>query len=280
MRKIGIEIFYWLDNWSDDQVSMFECAKSCGFDAVEISFVAGPEIDVARWRVELDRLGLDVYCSTGLGAATDITSPDAAVRQAGVEYLRRCLDTSARLGSPLLGGVTYAPWLLFPDTTDLRPYRERAAAALHQVAHTASDLGLILTMEILNRWETAIFNTVAEALEFLRWVEHPAVKLQLDTYHMNMEEDDIAAAIRLAGDHIGHFHCADSNRKLPGRGHIDWAAIGQALRDVHFQGAAIIETFPNPAVETGRTVHTWRPLVDDYDGEAKVAVEYLRKVLS
>ncbi|MDQ7026862.1 MAG: sugar phosphate isomerase/epimerase family protein [Anaerolineae bacterium] len=278
MRKIAIEIFYWMDNWADDQIAYFQRAKDCGFEGVEISFVAGPEaIDVNRMRGELDRLGLDVYCSTGLGAETDISHPDAAVRQAGIAYLRKCLETAKQLQSSLLGGVTYAPWLLFPDGNDLHAHRERSAAALHEVGKIAADLDIILTMEILNRFETFMFNTVDEGLHFLEQVNHPNIKLQLDTYHMNMEEDSIPDAIRKAGTSIGHFHCAASNRKLPGRGHIDWVAVASALNATDYDGALIIETFPNPDVETGRTVNTWRPLVSAYDEEAKSAAEFLRQ---
>ncbi|MCP4357075.1 MAG: sugar phosphate isomerase/epimerase, partial [Chloroflexi bacterium] len=108
-------------------------------------------------------------------------------------------------------------------------------------------------------------------------VDHPAAKLHLDTYHLNMEEDNIAEAIRLAGNNIGHFHCAASNRKLPGQGHIDWTAVNQALTDVHYQGGIVIETFPNPNAETGRTVNVWRPLVKDFDAEAQHALSFLRQ---
>jgi D-psicose/D-tagatose/L-ribulose 3-epimerase len=144
-----------------------------------------------------------------------------------------------------------------------------------EVAVTASNMGIVLCIEIINRFETYIFNTVQDGLEYLAMVGHPAVKLQLDTYHMNMEEDNLPAAIRQAGSRIGHFHCADSNRKLPGRGHIDWTAIKAALDEVGYQGALVVETFPNPAAETGRTVHTWRPLVSSYDEEAKQALAFL-----
>ena len=277
MRKIGIEIFYWIDNWADDQISYFPKARNCGFDSVEISFVSGPEtIDIPRMRNELDRLNLDVFCSTGLSPSTDITSPDESIRKAGVDYLTQCLQVASKVGSPILGGVTYAPWLYFPDETDLRPYRDRSATALNEVAHIADDLGITLTLEILNRFETFMFNTVEEGLDFLKRVDHPSVKLQLDTYHMNMEEDNLADAIRSAGNTIGHFHCAASNRKLPGRGHIDWKAIKDALDEVGYQDSMVIETFPNPLVETGRTVNTWRSLVEDYDKEVTEAINFLR----
>ncbi len=277
MRKLGIEIFYWLDNWDDDQVACFARARAAGFDAVEISLINGPDIDIAAFRAGLAQHHLDVYCSVGLPLTHDITSPDAAVRRAGVEFLKRCVETAAKLGSPILGGLPHVPWLHFPEATDLRPYRERSAAAIREVASTASDLGIVITTELINRYETYIFNTVAEGLDYLRLVNHPGVKLQLDTYHMNMEEDDLPAAIRQAGAHIGHFHCADSNRKLPGQGHIDWRAIKTALDSVGYSGGLVIETFPNPSAETGRTVNTWRPLVRDFDAEAKAALAFLRE---
>lgn len=278
MRQIGIEIFYWIDSWADDQVAYFEKAHACSFDSVEISFVAGPEnVDIPRTRAELDRLGLSVFASTGLSRETDITSPDAAIREAGSNYLKACLQTASELGSPLLGGVTYAPWLYFPDETDLSAYRERSATALREVAQIAADLGVTLTVEILNRFETFMFNTVAEGLLFLEQIDHPAVKLQLDTYHMNMEEAAIPAAIRTAGDKLGHFHCAANHRGLPGTGSVNWGGIQAALNDVGYEGHLVIECFPNPLAETGRTVHTWRPLVEDYDAEATAAAAFLRE---
>src|SRR5207247_2295344 len=84
-------------------------------------------------------------------------------------------------------------------------------------------------------------------------INHAAVKLQLDTYHMNMEEDNLPSAIRQAGTRIGHFHCANGNRKLPGQGHVDWKGVKAALDDVDFQGTLVIETFPNPNTETAQS---------------------------
>lgn len=276
MRKLGIEIFYWLNNWQDDQISCFGRARGAGFDAVEISLINGPDIDISAFRAGLAEHSLNVYCSVGLPLAYDITSSDALVQRTGIEYLKRCAETAAKIGSPILGGLPHVPWLHFPQASDLRPYRERSAAAIREVASTASDLGIIISTELINRYETYIFNTVAEGLDYLRLVDHPSVKLQLDTYHMNMEEDDLAAAIRQAGAQIGHFHCADSNRKLPGHGHVNWQAIKTALDEVGYDGALVIETFPNPAAETGRTVNTWRSLVHDFDTEAKQALVFLR----
>ena len=276
VRKLGIEVFYWLANWSDDQTGVFARAKANGCDVVEVSLIDGGDTDTARFRSELDRYELDVCCSLGLPADKDITAADEATRRAGIAYLKQCVDAAVRLGSPILGGLPHVPWLQFPTEHDLRPYRERSANAMREVASYASDRGVTLCVEIINRFETYIFNTVAEALDYLALVDHPNLKLQLDTYHMNMEEDDLAAAIVAAGAKLGHFHCADSNRRLPGGGHIQWSPIKAALDQVGYVGPLVMETFPNPNAETGRAVNVWRPLADDYDGELRAALALLR----
>lgn len=278
-RPVGIEIFYFMDRWSDDQASRFSLAKECRYDGVEISLMSDSITDYDNVRPELDRYGLSVACSTGLTEATDVSSDDPTVRRAGIEYLKRCLEISAHLGSEILGGVTYAPWFSFPGNYDLSAFRDRSAEALHEVATAADAVGVKLCVELLNRFETYMLNTVSQANEFLDLVDHPSVMIELDTFHMNIEEADLGEAIRLAGDRLGHFQCAGSNRSLPGDGHIDWASIKDALDDVGYSGWLVLETFPNPAVETGRSTHAWRPLVADLIDGATQAGAFLRSEL-
>ena len=275
-RPVGIEIFYWLDNWSDDQSSVFSKAAEAGYEGVEISLVAGLDVGVDRMASTADSLGLDVLCSTGLSPTMDISSPDASVRRAGIDHLRRCLDDAARLRSPILGGVTYATWMGFFDG-DPDGYRERSAAAMHEVAGYASTLGIDVCLEVLNRFETFMFNTVAGCLEFIDMVDHPSVKVELDTFHMNMEEDDLAGAVRLAGSRIGHVQVAANNRRAPQYGHIDWAAFSQALDDAGYEGWVVFETFPNSKVETGQATYAWRDLTDRPDEDAAEAARFIRE---
>lgn len=279
-RPVGIEIFYWMDRWSDDQVAYVHKARETGYDGVEVSLLVDHPLPVDRLRSELDQHGLDVVCSTGLSPTADVSSPDPGVRRAGIEHLKRASEAAAALGSPLLGGVTYAAWLGFPAATDLRPYRERSAAALAEVARTADDLGIFLCLEVLNRFETNMFNTVEEALAFLELVDHPSVKLELDTFHMNIEEDDLAAAIRMAGRRLGHFQCAAGNRRAHQHGRLDWTAIKAGLDDAQYRGWVVFETFPNPAAETGRATYAWRNLVDDPDTDARTAAAFIREHLA
>ena len=275
-RPVGIEIFYWLDNWSDDQSSVFSKAAEAGYEGVEVSLVAGLDVGVDRMARTAASFGLDVLCSTGLSPSMDISSPDAGVRAAGMEHLRRCLDDAAELGSPILGGVTYATWMGFPDG-DHDGYRSRSAAALHEVAAHASTLGIDICLEVLNRFESFMFNTVADCLEFIGRVDHPSVKVELDTFHMNMEEDDLAAAVRSATGRIGHVQVAANNRRAPQYGHIDWASFSEALDDAGYDGWVVFETFPNSKVETGRATYAWRDLTDNPDRDAAAAAAFIRE---
>ncbi len=276
IRRVGIEIFYFMDRWADDQAAYFDQARQCGYDGVEISLMPTNLDDLVNLSGQATRHNLSIVCSTGLTEATDIAHPDAAVRKAGIEYLKRCLDAAASLGSPILGGVTYAPWFSFPDAKDLEPHRQRSADSLREVAAAADAVGVDVCVELLNRFETYMLNTVEQGNAFLDLVDHPAVKIELDTFHMNMEEADLAGAIEGAGQRLGHFQIAANNRAMPGKGHIDWDAIAKALDVVNYSGWVVVETFPNPAVETGRSTHAWRPLVDDLVGEATAAATFAR----
>ena len=278
-RPVGIEIFYWLDSWYDDQSSVFHKAAEAGFDGVEMSFVAGTDVKVNRIARTASSLGLGVLCSTGLTPSMDISSSDADVRASGIYHLKWCLDQAADLKSPILGGVTYAPWMGFPPD-DLAGHRERSAQSLHTVAEHAASVGVDLCLEVLNRFESYMFNTVADCLAFIETIGHDSVKVELDTFHMNMEEDNLAAAVRQAGGQIGHVQVAANNRRAPQYGHIDWASFRQALDEVSYDGWVVFETFPNSAVQTGRDTYAWRDLYDDLDGEAAAAAAFIREHLA
>ena len=279
MRPIGIDLSHWIEHWSQDLLPILERAKACGFDGAELAIIDPFNMNFHALRQELVRLDMRVTCGAGLTPSADISSPDAGIRQAGMEKLKRCVEGCQLLGSNILGGVLYAPWMRFPETYDLQPYRDRSAAALRLVGQVAGDLGVTLCLEVINRFEANLFNTVDDGLAFLQQVDSPHVKLHLDTFHMNIEEDDLAQAIRTAGRALGHLHCASNSRRRPGLGHIDWRALKVALDEIDYQHWLVIETFPRAGNQVGNTVRTWRALGGDLDEEARLGAAFLRQSL-
>ena len=156
--------------------------------------------------------------------------------------------------------------------------------ALQECSTAAKPFGVRLALEPINRYETTLVNSVAQGMALIDQVGADNFGLLLDTFHMNIEEDSIGGAIRKAGQHLGHFHTGECNRRVPGRGRTHWREIGEALRDIHYQGAIVMEPFVRMGGQVGSDIKIWRemnPGADDaqLDLDAKNAVEFQRYML-
>jgi D-psicose/D-tagatose/L-ribulose 3-epimerase len=279
MRPIGIHLSYWQEKWDDDLLPLIGKAKNAGFDIAEFPLIFPNELNYSRFRAELDDLGMLASCGTGLNPATDITHPSSEIRKAGIDHLRACIEGARKLSSPVLGGVTYAPWAVFPED-NFSERRSRCIESLILAAQIANDNGVTLCMELVNRFEGYLINTVEQGISIIEEVGSNNLKLHLDTFHLNIEADHIGNEIRKAGDRLGHFHVVANNRKIPGAGHIPWDEVRQALIDTNYQGYLVAETFVNPAGEVGTGLFIWRTLAEDMDKAAKKAAEFIRKELA
>ncbi|RPI49427.1 MAG: sugar phosphate isomerase/epimerase [Chloroflexi bacterium] len=196
--------------------------------------------------------GLAVFSLTP--ADVDLAHPDPAVRGEAVDYYLRLLDFAADLGAPLVachgqvGRVRAIHSATLRDAINAQG-EERAGfvAAVRQVAVRAEAMGLRVVMEVLNRYESHLLNTAAEAVDFVGDVGSDNLGILLDAYHMNIEEAEPAEAIRRAGDHLWLYHAADSNRQGIGRGHTDFQAQMAVLSAIDYGGPIILEcTAPGP----------------------------------
>jgi len=134
-----------------------------------------------------------------------------------------------------------------------------------------------LEMEVVNRFEQFLINDAKEAVQYVKDVGCSNVKVMLDTFHMNIEEDNIGDAIRYTSSYLGHFHIGECNRKVPGRGHMPWDEIGKALRDINYKGYAVMEPFVKMGGGVGSDIKVWRDLSDDAD-EAKLDADIAKSV--
>ncbi|MFW6162466.1 MAG: sugar phosphate isomerase/epimerase family protein, partial [Planctomycetota bacterium] len=154
---------------------------------------------------------------------------------------------------------------------------DRAVEGLRAAAEHAGDAGIALTIEPLNRFETYFVNTAADARALVEEVGHPALNVQLDTFHANIEEKDTPAAIRLLGDRLGHFHACENDRGQPGTGQVPWDGVFEALRDVDYDGWVVIETFARGIRDLCAAACIWRDIYDSADGLARDGLAFLRQ---
>jgi sugar phosphate isomerase/epimerase len=212
-----------------------EAAREAGFDALELR-------DAARAGLDPVRGFAPTACPELGGWLGDF---DVARRERALADLRRQLDGVAALGGQ--GVITPAAWGMF--TRRLPPFdepprtpdedREVLRSGLAQLGEHAVAAGVVLLFEPLNRYEDHMVNTLAQGAELIRGL--PGVRLLADTYHMNIEEDDLCAALRSSADVLGAVHLSDSNRAQPGTGHVPFPAVIATLRELGFDGVVSVE---------------------------------------
>ena len=150
---------------------------------------------------------------------------------------------------------------------------------LRHLADYAGERGITLAVEPLNRFETDFLNTCEQALELVDAVGSPAVKVHLDTFHMNIEQKDQGAAIRKAGKLLGHFHACGSDRGTPGNDHIDWKPIAAALKAVGYKGDVVIESFTTDVKVIAKAAAIWRRMEPTRNEIAVKGLKFLKKNL-
>jgi len=212
----------------------------------------------------------DIILTTciGLPAQFNVASLDETVRRNGIEYMKEIFKVMDKIGSKVIGGIIYAYWPVdYSSPVNKIEERKKSIESIRELAVDAAKYDITLNLEVVNRFEQYIINDAAEAVEFMKQVDKPNVKVMLDCFHMNIEEDFIGDAIRATGDYLGHFHIGEANRKVPGKGHMAWDEIGQALRDINFKGGVVMEPFVKMGGTVGNDIKVFRDLSDDADME-------------
>jgi D-psicose/D-tagatose/L-ribulose 3-epimerase len=285
MNKIGIFYAYWSRDWDVDFIPYLDKAANLGFDILEVNAgtlpVMSPGQRAALRKAAADR-GLTLTSCVGLVKKYDISSEDAATQKNGVAFLRQIAAAAADADVRSVSGILYSYWPASIDKPEEKPrYVERSVRNMREAIKAAEDHGVVFNVEVVNRFEQFMLNTCDEALEYVARVGSPNLKILLDTYHMNIEEDDMCDAIERAGSKLGQLHIGESNRKPPSHGHMPWLDIGRTLRKMHFEGPVVMEPFLIPGGEVGRDIKIWRDIMPgcDVDAEAKRALDFMRIVL-
>ena len=268
--RIGMNLLLWTTHVGPEHFQLLHTLAAKGFNGVEIPIFGGTETEFKAVGSELKRAGLGCSTITTCTPGASPVSPDAAERARAVERLKWVLDMSAIVGADLLSGPYVCPLGQFTGVAPTDEEKKRAADVLRAGAEHAATLKLRIAVEFLCRFETYMLNTVADACELARRVDHPSVGILYDTFHANIEEKDPPAALAAAGDYVIHFHVSENDRGTPGSGHVQWSETFKTLRKMKYEGWLTIESFSRVLPELAAATRVWRDLSpsaeDVYDG--------------
>ena len=279
--RIGINSFLFASPFTNESTKLFKQFKKWGFDTVELPIEDPAHIDPAHVKRELDKNGL------ACGSICACMGPDRDLRgteenqKTGMEYITKLIDQAVVLGCPSIIGPVYSA-VGRADDVPADEYKQQwktVVAHLKVLAKYAKDRGVTICVEPLNRFETDFLNTCDQGLRLVKAVGSPAFKLHLDTFHMNIEEKNQAAAIRKAGKYLAHFHACGSDRGTPGNDHIDWKPIAAALKAIGYQGDVVIESFTTDVKVIAKAAAIWRRMEPTRNEIAVKGLAFLRKTL-
>jgi D-psicose/D-tagatose/L-ribulose 3-epimerase len=282
MNKIGVHAAVWAGGWSDaESRHAIAESKAAGYDYIEIMMFNPGAINVNMTRTLLAESDLGITGSLGLGWHNDISSDDPAVVARGEALLTDVVTCSAALGSKYVVGVIYSALGKYSHPPTARG-RAHCVAVLQRLARRAADSGITLGLEVVNRYETNLFNTAAQALDIVAEIGEPNLGVHLDTYHMNIEEDDFDEPVRLCGDKLVYVHIGESHRGYLGSGNVDFTTFFRVLLECGYAGPIAFESFSSAVVspELSNTLGVWRNLWTDNRDLARHARAFMDRLLS
>ena len=278
MNKIGVHFGYFNRDWNTDFIKRIEQVKKIGLDILEVA----PAPLLALTKFQRDEIAaaakandIELTFSVGLSANQDLASEDEEIRKNGIKFTTDTFQIMSEMGGKTYSGVDSAAWnkTFMEGITDKSATWERSISAVKEIMKVAEDKGITFAVEVVNRYESSLVNTAEEAIKYVDEVGSPNCKILLDTYHMNIEEDSFAGAIKLVGNRLGHFHVGESNRRPPcENGKMPWNEITDALKEIDYQGAIVMEPFIKMGGEVGRDIKVWR---DISEGASESEMEQL-----
>jgi D-psicose/D-tagatose/L-ribulose 3-epimerase len=283
MNPIGITTWIWTSPLNIEKFKeIAPHVKKLGFDLIEVPIESTGDLDYKAAASILRDQGLSASVCAAMSPDRDLIHADDTIRANAMAYVRHCIEAAKILGAANVVGPLYsAVGRTWQATADERKRDvELLVKELKELSTMAGDNGVVLCVEPLNRFETSFLNLAEQAIEIVDRVGHPACGMLLDTFHMNIEERSVGAAIRSAGPRLKHLHACENDRGAPGSGHVQWDEVAQACRAIDYRGPAVIESFTAAVKSIARAAAIWRPLAASQDGLAQDGLRHLRKVFA
>ena len=225
-------------------------AARLGYDAIEVHTRETAELDYEAILQTSDECGTKVgMIITGrlqTEGKLNLVDDNPQVTDAAIAGMIKYVDMAAKLDADIVVGWAKGN---VPANGQREKYLDRLANNLRIIASYGKSKHVKLNIEVINRYETNIFTTCQETVDFLVDYGMDNCNIHLDTFHMNIDETDPAEAIKLAGKKLGYVHIADNSRRYPGSGQLDFIKILKALENIDYNGVLSVECFPYPSGE-------------------------------
>lgn len=262
---IGVHALVWAGGTTPTEVeTAVGATAAAGYDILELSLHDLDRLDVEDARARFDAAGIQVTCSRGLAFDADVSSDDPAVVARGQDLLHASLEAADGLGATVLTGALYSALGKYDHRlTDAG--RDHAVGVLSELAQEAAGRGMEIGLEVCNRYETNVVNTARAAMQLADDIDQDNVFVHLDTYHMNIEESDVATPVREVGERLGYVHIGENHRGYLGSGSIDFPAFFQALARIDYRGPLTFESFSSRVVSPTLSIDlaVWRDMWSD-----------------
>jgi D-psicose/D-tagatose/L-ribulose 3-epimerase len=257
MVKFGASLLSWiLPEWKAvEGAYAIQKTAAAGFDVLEILLPPSMKINTKTVRKQLQEHHIQAICSFNLPANCHIPFyPDQAY-----DAIKSALNKAAELESTILAGVLHSGIGVFSGSVKTAEETETVVQVLALCADYASRLGVTMCLEPVNRYESYVCTCAADVLDLVEQVGSTALALHLDTFHMNIEEDNFRDPVINSGSHLKHMHITESNRGMPGEGNVHWDDLFEALAKINYDGALVLENFSSAINGMAERVNLWHP---------------------
>jgi D-psicose/D-tagatose/L-ribulose 3-epimerase len=277
--KIGVSAFAWTTEVNETHLSLLPSIREHGIEAFEVPMFDPARLDTKSVRRAFEANNLDCTVCAILPAEFNPISADASDRKKALAHLVQCVETAAEIGAHQMGGPLYAPIGCLPGRRRTQDEWSWAVECIQALGDVLDRNEMALSIEPVNRSETFFLNTVAEANAFCIAVAHPRVGVLIDTFHANIEEKNIAAAVRSTGQRLTHLHASENDRGLLGSGHVDFPGIVATLNEIGYDGYLMIEGFGYSATEKHSLGALWGDVNVTPEAIAFQGAAYLQELL-
>ena len=279
--KFGTHSYVFIARWSDACLSFLDRAKALDLDCLEIGIGDDAPFSYTMFRHRAEELGLELAVSPGgrWPLECDLSSENAAERQAGRAWHKRQVNVASELGATAYCGLIYGHTGVVKLRRPPPEEYQRTAEGLHLLADYAKEKGVAIVLEPMSHFRTHIVNTPDQCIRLINMADQDNLYALFDTYHMITEITDYSAGIRTMAKRLWGVHACENNRGVPGSGLIPWDAVFHTLGHIGFDGHIIMETYNSSMNDFAFERGMFHNVCPNADAFIKAGLDFLKNGL-